>query len=101
MRKTKEEIEIEFAKAYSNAQELEDVAVALTGIASSIISKEIGSLEKGWKGNNATLLSIKSKTLSNDLFDTAQNLLMISKSIRSTADIVYKAEKAAVMMAMR
>ena len=98
--KSKETIEIEFAKAISEAQELENVAKSLASIANSIITKETSVLEKAWKGNNAMALSMKGRDLSADIFDVAQNLYSVAKSIRTTADLVYKAEKAAILMAL-
>lgn len=98
--KSKEAIEIEFAKAINEAQELENVAKSLTSIANSIITKETVILEKAWKGNNSMALSMKGRDLSTDIFDVAQNLYTVAKSIRTTADLVYKAEKAAILMAL-
>jgi len=98
--KSKESIEIEFAKAINEAQELENIASALTAVANSLITREIITLEKAWKGSNAMALSMKNRTLSADIFETAQNLYSVSKSIKTTAELVYKAEKSALMMAM-
>lgn len=99
--KSKETIEIEFAKAIGEAQELEDVASALADIGNSIITKDIVMLEKAWKGNNSLALSMKNRTLSEDFFEAAQNLFSVAKSIRKTADLIYRAEKAAIFIASK
>lgn len=98
--KSKEAIEIEFAKAINEAQELESIAGSLSSIANSIISKDIVSLEQAWKGNCASALSMKSRNLSSEMLTIAQNLFGVAKSIRTTAELVYKAEKAALFMAL-
>ena len=97
--KTKEEIEIEFSKAMTQAQDLEDVATAMLILANDLNVKEMARLEKSWKGNNGDALTMRWRKLIKDMMDTAQNIEQIAKSIRTTADLIYKAEKAAVMMA--
>lgn len=99
--KSKETIEIEFAKAIGEAQELENVASSLADIGNSIITKDMVMLEKAWKGNNALLLSMKNRTLAEDFFEAAQNLYSVAKSIRKTADLIYRAEKAAIFIASK
>lgn len=97
--KSKEAIEIEFSRAMNQAQELADVANEMVMLANNINCREISLLEQSWKGNNGDSIAIKWRELTQEMIDTAQNLENISRSIRSTADLVYKAEKAAVMMA--
>lgn len=57
--KSKEEIEIEFSKAYAQAQSVEDIATTLIGLANSISMTDIAAFEKSWKGENALLWGIK------------------------------------------
>ena len=97
--KSKEEIEIEFSRAMVQAQELEDVATAMLVLANDLNGNEITKFERSWKGSSADALSLKWRHLIQDMIDTAQGIEQISRSIRTTADLIYKAEKAAVMMA--
>ena len=98
-RKSKEAIEIEFSKAMNQAQELADVAKEMAMLANNLNGRELALLEKAWKGSNADAIGIRWRELITDMIDTARDLENISRSIRATADLIYKAEKAAVMMA--
>lgn len=99
--KTKEEIEIEFSKAYAQAQSIEEVANTLIGLANTISTKDMTYFEKAWKGENAMLLGMKGRDLSERIFGAAQDLVKVSESIRFSADLIYKAEKSAAMLAYR
>lgn len=98
MLKTKEEIEIEFARAVSQAQELEDVAVQLTRLANFNSKDAMNVLSQSYKGPNAMIFAQKGGELSTGLFSTADDLLRIATTLRSTADIIYRAEKTAASM---
>ena len=97
--KSKEEIEIEFAKAYMQAQSIEEVADTLVGLANTINTRDLAAFERSWKGENATILSMKGRDISKEIYETAQDLIRVAVSIKSSAEIIYKAEKAAVLMA--
>ena len=94
-RKTKQEIEIDFLRAINQAEELENIADSLSQIANLHVDNAVKVLKKGWKGENANEYIKRGGELTDDIYETAENLLKIAKSIRTTADIVYKAEKAA------
>lgn len=96
--KTREEIEIEFTHAINQAQELENIAGKLSSIANSNVEDVFSNLENGWNGDNAKLFVKKGGGLMKDIFDTADELILVAKSIRNTADIIYKAEKAAIQI---
>lgn len=97
--KSKEEIEIEFSKAYEKAQLIEDIAGTLIGLANTINMTDLAAFEKAWKGENAMLLSMKGRDVSTDIFATAQDLIRVANSIKSSAELIYKAEKAAILLA--
>lgn len=96
--KSKEEIEIEFSKAMTQAQELEDVAAAMMVLANNLSTREMTRLCNSFKGDNAEILLMKWRTLTSDMISSAKSLELIAKSIRTTADLIYKAEKSAIML---
>lgn len=94
--KTKEQIEIDFSRAIGQAQELEEISKELSRVANAHIEGALRMLAECWKGENAAMFAGKSKVLTADMFETADDLIKVASNIRSTADIVYKAEKAAM-----
>lgn len=98
-KKSKEAIEIEFNRAINQAKEIEEVAKEMVVLASNLNGRDLMLLEQSWKGSNADAIATKWKNLTSDMIDTSRNLENISRSIRATADLVYKAEKAAMIMA--
>lgn len=94
--KTKEEIEIDFSRAISQAQELEQIAQELSNIANAHLEGAFAMLRNSWKGDNQTVFDQKGETITNEMYDTADEMIRVAKSIRTTADIVYRAEKSAL-----
>ncbi len=96
--RTREEIEADFNRAVSQAQELEEIAGELSRIANTHVANALALLEKSWKGENAALFNSKGKLLTEDMFETADDLIQAARNIRSTADVVYRAEKKSVSL---
>lgn len=96
--RSKEEIEIDFSRAISQAQELEEIAKQLSNIARGHVEGAMAMLEASWKGENANAFEKKGKVITADMFDTADDLIKVARNIRTTADIVYRAEKAAIQI---
>ena len=96
--KSKEEIEIDFSRAITQAQELEEIAKELSQIANAHIAGALEMLALSWHGENAERYADKGKVLTNDMFETADDLIKGARNIRDTAGIVYNAEKAAVQI---
>jgi len=94
--RTKEEIEIDFSRAISQAQELEEIARQLSDISRAHLEGAMAILEASWKGDNANAFCKKEQILTSDMYEAADDLIKVAKNIRNTADIVYRAEKAAV-----
>lgn len=96
--RSKAEIEIDFSRAICQAQELEEIARQLSNIAKAHLESAMELLEASWKGENADVASKKGQILTADMYETADDLIKVAKNIRNTAEIVYKAEKAAVQI---
>ncbi len=98
--KSKEEIEIDFSRAIAQAKELEEIARELSQIANAHIAGALEMLALSWQGENAERYMGKGNVLKQDMFETADDLIKVAKNIRMTSEIVYRAEKTAVMAAM-
>lgn len=96
--KSREQIEMDFSRAVSKAQELEEIATELSNVANGYVEGGMLVLKSAWMSENASLFAKKGRIVSKDIYDTADDIMRIAKSIRSTADIVYRAEKAATMI---
>lgn len=98
MQKTKREIEMDFSRAMSEAQELEHLADNLSRIANSGIESALLVLKNSWRGDTGGSMEIAGKRTTAEIYSTADDLIKIARNIRRTADLVYKAEKAALNM---
>lgn len=96
--KSKSEIEMDFERAVSQAQELEELSKELSELATEHVKGALRMLMFNWQGDNAELFSLKGKTLTNEMIETADDLIKVAKNIKSTANIVYTAEKAAASL---
>ena len=96
--KSRSEIEMNFTRAISQAEELEQLSKELNAIATEQIRGALKMLMFNWQGDNAELFYEKGDVLSNQMLDTADDLIKVAKNIARTADIVYNAEKAALQL---
>lgn len=96
--KSKNEIEMNFSRAISQAEELEKLSKELNTIATEQVRGALKMLMFNWQGDNAELFYEKGDIISNEMLDTADDLIKVAKSIARTADIVYNAEKAALQL---
>jgi len=96
--KTRQEIEIDFSRAFSQAQELENLANDLSRAANRGAGPALLMLKNTWKGDTGESIELAGAGTIEDIYRTADDLMRIAKNIRSTADIVYRAEKAALKL---
>lgn len=94
--KTKYEIEMDFTRAISQAQELENLADNLSRIANSGVESALLVLKNSWRGDAGGSIELAGRKTTADIYRTADDLMKVARNIRSTADLVYKAEKAAL-----
>ncbi len=93
--KTKQEIEIDFTRAIEQAQEIEILAENLSRVANNGVESALLTLKNNWIGDTGGSIELAGKRTVSDIYSTADDLMRIARNIRSTADIVYKAEKKA------
>lgn len=94
----KREIEMNFSRAISQAEELENLSKELNHMATEHIRGALRMLMFNWQGDNAELFSEKGNEITDEMLGTADDLIRVAKNIASTANIVYNAEKAAMQL---
>lgn len=96
--KSKEDIEMDFDRAIGQAKELEDIAARLISLVSSNVEGTFAMLGNGFRGENSVVFINKGSELSRNMLGTADDLMRVSSNIKQTAEIIYKAEKAAMQI---
>lgn len=96
--RTKSQIEMDFERAISQARELEELSRELSQMASAHISGALEMLSSNWKGDNADSYVENGNKVTGEMLETADDLIKVAKNIRITADLVYNAEKASMML---
>ena len=96
--KTRQEIEIDFTRAIDQAAELERLAVDLSRIANSGVDPAMIVIKNSWTGSASQSMPYDTRRAMADIYNAADDLLRVAKNIRTTADIVYKAEKKALKL---
>ena len=96
--KNRQEIEIDFSRAMNQAQEIEELAAHMTQMAMEHTDGTMKLIGSSFMGDNGKLFSQKADFARRDMFDTADDLMSLAKTIRQTADIVYRTEKSAIGM---
>ena len=90
--KTKLEIEMDFTRAIDQAIELEHLADDLSRIANNGVESALLVLKTSWRGDAGESMELAGRRTTTDIYRTADDLMRVAKSIRSTADIIYKAD---------
>ena len=93
--KTKNEIEIDFTRAIEQAQEIENLAENLSRVANNGVESALLTIKNSWRGDAGESIELAGRRTISEIYGTADDLMRIARNIRSTADIVYKAEKKA------
>ena len=94
--KTRREIEIDFSRAMNQAQELECLAGDLSRIANNRVESALLVLKNSWRGDAGESMELAGKKTIEEIFSTADDLIKVARTIRKTAELIYKAEKSAI-----
>lgn len=92
----KDMIEIDFARALTQADQLEQISIDLSSMAKSRVEKAMGMLSSHWNGENARMFIRKGEQLIPELIETAEYLKGMATNIRFNAGQLYDAEMQAV-----
>lgn len=98
--KSKSEIEMDFSRAVTQAEELEELSKELSIMATEHVKGALRMLLVNWQGDNSKLYLEKGDVLTTEMLETADDLIKVAKNIRSTANIIYTAETAAVSLGL-
>lgn len=92
----RDRIEIDFAKAYAQADCLERMAGVLSSIAKDGLRDAIGTVAAIWKGDNAEKYVKKGQNYIPEILSTADELMKMAGNVRYTAEMIYEAERRAI-----
>ncbi|MDO4187435.1 MAG: hypothetical protein Q4D29_00460 [Lachnospiraceae bacterium] len=98
--KSKKEIEMNFSRALSQAEELENLSKELNQMATEHIRGALKMLMFNWQGDNSKLFIEKGEVLTKEMIETADDIIKVAKNITTTANIVYNAETAAMQLGL-
>lgn len=91
---------MDFSRAVSQAEELETLSKELNKMAVEHIRGALKMLMFSWQGDSADMFFEKGDVLTNEMLETADDLIKVAKNIKTTANIVYNAEKAAIQIGL-
>lgn len=94
MAKTMYAIQMDFANACRQANELDQVAQNLSTMISNDFNPCLHGIEASWKGENARMFCNKGMILREHIMDTAADLQKTAGVIRQIAKNTYNSEKA-------
>lgn len=94
--KSKYEIEMDFLRAMDQAKELDRLADDLSRIANNGVESAFLTLKNNWRGDASESIELAGRDTISEIYRTAEDLADTARNIRTTANIVYRAEKSAV-----
>ena len=101
MIKTTEQIELDYTKAMSQANELESIAEDLNSLANVDMSASLGTIKTAWSGENGDLFSSKAGSLQSQIAANARAVNKIAANIRKTAKSIRDADLKALAIASK
>ena len=93
IKRSKEEIEIDFYRALKEAQEIEEMAAELGTLANSGMKESLALLNRNFKGPSGEKAASIGEDVVMNLLMAADDMLSVAKNIRHTSKIIYNAEK--------
>jgi uncharacterized protein YukE len=96
---TRASIEMDFNKARTQANKLDEIANNLKNLSSNDFQGTLQNLSGCWKGSNASAYMNKGTKLQDEINSTAKELHAVASDIRTIAKRIYDAEMAALAIA--
>ncbi len=87
-----DQININFQKAKSDAQALDDLAVQIENLAKNQLDQSINKLSGAWTGANADIFIGKERQVQTDIKSVATDLRKVATDVRATAEEIYRTE---------
>jgi len=94
------EINLDYAKAIRQAEQLEAVASELTSLAGNDFQGCLNNIANNWKGENSQAYIRKGTKLKGDMENSAKQLRMVARTIRNIAERTRRADLAARAIAL-
>lgn len=85
-------IQMDFAKAKRQANELDNVADNLKKLSGVKLEDTLGMISVNWTGENSQKYVSKGRTLQGNISNTAYALEDVAQAIREIARVIYEAE---------
>lgn len=98
--KSATEIQMDFKQAIKRAEELEEIAGGMDGLANKNLEETLQELSLAWKGEAGDLYLQKASALKEKILKSAKDLKSTASTIRNIARRVYDAEMRAYRLAM-
>lgn len=98
---TKASIEFNFRRAMNQADQIDNLANNLSNLSRNRFAGAMQGISANWKGDNASLYLSKGERLQGNMNGSANELHSIASDIRTVARRLYRAEMAALEIAMR
>lgn len=99
--KSKNQIKMDFSKAYAEAERLDRIADKLKTLATKKMEQSMMNLSYAWTGANSRLFLQKESQLQKNVEETAKEIYRVASDIRTIARRVYEAEMRAYEIAAR
>ena len=96
---TRESIEFNFKQARRQADQLDNIADNLNGLAKDKLYDSMQTLSQNWRGENANAYLAKGNALQGEISSSASELHSIAADIRTIAQNIYNAEMEALRIA--
>lgn len=93
MAKTMHAIEMDFANANRQADELDQIAQNLNLLVNSKFDPCLRGISVSWKGENAAAFCRKGNVIENNIQNSVSDLKKAASTIRTIARNIYNAEK--------
>lgn len=99
--KSRNQIKMDFSRAYAEAERLDRVAEKLKVLATKKMEQSMMNLSYAWTGINARIFLQKESQLQRNIEETVKELYRVASDIRTIARRVYEAEMRAYEIATR
>ncbi len=92
-------IQFNYNKALQQADSLLNISNDIRKIATDKLNDSIQAIDKNWDGENSKKFLAKSKTLKDQIEDSADDIRKISDAIKKMAKEIYDAEMESIRIA--
>lgn len=96
MKKSRQDIEMNYLRAMSVADELTDISYKIDDVINKDYVRIFSDIAGNWQGDNASVFVERGDDFILRMISVADEITKVSRNIKLTAETIYKAEKNAV-----